>query len=56
MRKAGVINCRMKAKDRDGWWRILQKATAYLGALCYSCCDDNLLKYRCSYVVTVESK
>jgi hypothetical protein len=30
MRKASVRNWRMEAKERDGWRRILEKATAYL--------------------------
>jgi hypothetical protein len=30
MRKAGVRNWRMEAKDRDGWQRILEEAKAHL--------------------------
>jgi hypothetical protein len=26
MRKTGVRNRRTEAKDRDGWWRILEEA------------------------------
>jgi hypothetical protein len=30
MRKAGINNWRIKAKDRNGWWRILEEAKAHL--------------------------
>jgi len=40
MFKASVtsINWCVKAKDRDGWWRILGVAKAYLRVLCHWCC------------------
>jgi hypothetical protein len=30
MRKAGVRNWRMEAKDRDGWCRILEESKSHL--------------------------
>jgi hypothetical protein len=30
MRKAGVRNWRMEAKDRDGWCRILEESKAHI--------------------------
>jgi hypothetical protein len=31
--KESVKSCRMKSKDIDRWWRILEEAKAYLGML-----------------------
>jgi hypothetical protein len=35
MRKAGVRNWKIEAKDRDGWRRILEEAKADLGLQCH---------------------
>jgi hypothetical protein len=44
MRKAGINNWRIKAKDRNGWWRILEEAKAHLwgcGATAAAADDDD---------------